>query len=199
MANLACIGFVGTNYNNVVNKGDITRIPVLVGQCANAAEQGIKCSNTINNATSQALNIAKNNKVFCGLEKTVNFVRKNINPFIIASSTTKVILADKEDRKKTLLTEAGCLTGMFAGEGYMKRHLNKLIDKLPISAKWKPIAHGIIFVTGSLTASAIGEKIGKKLAKYWDTPLGKKEREAKEQIQLAEKSQQVYTPMNLKG
>ena len=86
------------------------------------------------------------------------------------------------------------------GEGYMKRHLNKLIDKLPISAKWKPIAHGIIFVAGSLTASTIGQKIGKKIAQYWDTPLGKKERAEKEQAKLATQTQQkVYTPMNLKG
>lgn len=200
MANLACIGFVGTNYNNVVNKGDLTRIPVLMGQCANAADQAIKCNNTVNNIVSSTLTSAKANKAFNGLAKTVNFVRRNINPFIVASSTAKVVLADKEDRKKTLLTEAGCLTGMFMGEGYMKRHLNKLIDKLPISAKWKPIAHGIIFVAGSLTASTIGQKIGKKIAQYWDTPLGKKERAEKEQAKLATQTQQkVYTPMNLKG
>ena len=89
MANLACIGFVGTNYNNVVNKGDLTRIPVLMGQCANAADQAIKCNNTVNNIVSSTLTSAKANKAFNGLAKTVNFVRRNINPFIVASSTEK--------------------------------------------------------------------------------------------------------------
>lgn len=194
MANLACIGFVGTNYNNVVNKGDFTRIPVLVGQCVNAADQGIKCNNTINNAVNHALVSAKSNKVFNGFAKSVNFVRKNINPFIVASSSAKVILADKEERTKTLITEAGCVGGMFMGEGYMKKHLDKLINKLPISARWQPIAHGIIFVAGSITASTIGQKIGKKVAQYWDTPLGKEEKTTKETKQQAK----VYEPMNLK-
>ncbi len=195
-ANLACIGFVGTNYNNVVNKGDITRLPVLVGQCANATEQAIKCNNTINNAANKVLNVANGNKVFNRFAKSVNFVRKNINPLIIASSGAKVVFADKEERKKTLLTETGTLAGMFLAEGKMKKHLNKVLDKLPISPKWRPVIHGLIFIAGSLTGSTIGNKIGKKIAQFWDTPLGKEERAAKEQAQAQQK---VYEPMNLKG
>lgn len=194
MANLACIGFVGTNYNNVVNKGDITRLPVLVGQCANAAEQGIKCNRTINQAANQVLNVASGNKVFNGFAKSVNFVRKNINPLIIASSGAKVVFADKEERTKTLITETGTLTGMFLAEGKMKKHLDKLLDKLPISPKWRPVVHGLIFISGSLTGSTIGNKIGKKVAQFWDTPLGKEERITKEQSQQQHKA---YEPMKL--
>lgn len=196
MANLACIGFVGTNYNNVVNKGDITRLPVLVGQCANAAEQGIKYSRTINQAANQVLNVANGNKVFNGLTKSVNFVRKNINPLIVASSTAKVVFADKEERTKTLITETGTLAGMFLFEGKMKKHLDKILDKLPISPKWRPVIHGLIFIAGSLTGSTLGNKLGKKIAQLWDTPLGKAERAAKEQ---AQKQQKAYEPMNLKA
>lgn len=194
MANLACIGFVGTNYNNVVNKGDITRLPVLIGQCANATDACLSSSSTGKTILEKTLQYLNNDKVCKKLTKSVNFVRKNINPFIIGSSTAKVLMAEKEERKKTLLTEAGTLAGMFLAEGKMKKHLDKLLDKLPISPKWRPVVHGLIFISGSLTGSTIGNKIGKKVAQFWDTPLGKEERITKEQSQQQHKA---YEPMKL--
>jgi hypothetical protein len=198
MAGLATVGFVGTNYNNVCNKGDWTRIPVLTGQCFNALDEGLKIAKKEDAVKKTVDTIAKSDKLFSYSTKVINFVKKNINPLIVASSTIKVALADKEDRTKTFLTEAGCVTGMFLGEGWMKKNLSKYLEKLPVEKKWLPIIEGVVFVCGSLTSSTIGQKIGKKLAQYWDVPLGKAEREAKRQ-QTNSSSDVVYTPMNIKA
>jgi hypothetical protein len=196
MAGLATLGFVGTNYNNVCNKGDWTRIPVLTGQCFNAIDEGIKYNSTIFNK-AQVLynncdNIAKTNKLFKYSTKAITFVKKHINPLIVASSAIKVALANKEDRTNTLLSEGGCVAGMFLGEGWMKKNLNKYLVKLPVERRWLPIIKGVVFVTGSITASTIGQKLGKSVAKCLDKPSDNKNAETPD-------SQQTYTPLNMKA
>lgn len=165
---LATYAFVGTNYDKVAS-GDWTRYPVLGGQCVNAlqatvetaAKHSTKAAHVADEATSIFSKWAKSDKVFNGLSKTVKFVKNNINPLIVASGATKVILAKKEDREKTLFSEGAMILGMFAGEGWMKKNLDtKVLSKLPIDKKWAPIVKGILFVTGSITASTIGQKIG---------------------------------------
>jgi hypothetical protein len=204
MAGLATVGFVGTNYNNVYNKGDWTRVPVLTGQCFNALDEGLKIAKKEEAVKKTVDTIAKTDKLFNYSTKVINFVRKNINPLIVASSTIKVALAKKEDREQTFFNEAGCVAGMFIGEGWMKKNLNKYLEKLPIEKKWLPIIEGVVFVCGSLTSSTIGQKIGKKLGQYWSVPLGKAEREAKAQAKVQTQetkstSSKVYTPMNVKA
>jgi hypothetical protein len=198
MAGLATLGFVGTNYNNVCNKNDWTRIPVLTGQCFNALDEGLKIAKKEETVKKTVDTIAKSDKLFNYSTKVINFVRKNINPLIVVSSTTKVVLAKKEDREKTFFNEAGCVAGMFIGEGWMKKNLNKYLEKLPIEKKWLPIIEGVVFVCGSLTSSTIGQKIGNKLSQYWNVPLGKAEREAKAQ-QMKSTSDEVYAPMDVKA
>ena len=152
--------------------GDIGRLPVTVGQGAAAVKAAAQMDNPISKALSQGLDIAKSDKVVSKLGKVVKFA-----------------LADKEERKSTIITESGCLAGMFLGEGLMKKHLDKVLAKLPINKKWIPIIKGIVFVAGSIGSSTIGQKIGKKAAEYWDKPLVSKEKQ----------EQKVYEPMKLKA
>lgn len=167
----ATYAFVGTNYDKVAS-GDLTRYPVLVGQIANAAQataetaakHSTKAAHVADEATSVFSKLAKSDKMFNGLSKTVKFVKNNINPLIVASGATKVVLAKKEDREKTLFSEGAMILGMFAGEGWMKKNLDtKVLSKLPIDKKWAPVVKGILFVAGSITASTIGQKIGEAL------------------------------------
>jgi len=183
---VASAGFILTNGNKVQN-GDIGRLPVFFGQVKNAIDAGAKSGTSIAKPAQAVINtcneIANSDKFFKGLGKTVNFVSNNINPLIIASSGLKIALAKKEDRKDTIISEVGMIGGMFAAEGWMKKNLIGILDKLPISGKWKPIIKGLIFITGSLTGSAIGEKLSKPVYNFLTTPLGKEARVAKQQAQ----------------
>ena len=75
---------------------------------------------------------------------------------------------------------------MFLGEGWMKKNLNPIIEKLPVSNKWKPVIKGLIFIGGSIGSSTIGQMLTEKAYKYWDKPLKQPE-------------QHVYQPMTLKA
>lgn len=154
---------------------NIGRLPVTIGQTASLIKAGAQYNNSVSKTTKTVLNnlkeVAKSDKVFNGLGKVVNFAADNINPLIVASSGLTVALADKEDRKKTIITEACCLAGMFTGEGWMKKNLDKYLEKLPVNKKLIPIIKGVTFVVGSITSSNIGEKVGKTVAEYWDKPL----------------------------
>ncbi len=179
--------------------GDIGRLPVTVGQSAAVIKAGAQYNNAIAKPIKIILDtcddIAKSDKVFNGLKKVVKFASDNVNPLIVASSGVKVALADKEERKSTLITEAGTLAGMFLGEGWMKKHLDNILAKLPINKKWLPIVKGIVFVTGSISASTLGSKIGKKAAEYWDKPLVNNEK----QLVSDNNSDKVYKPLDYKS
>lgn len=179
--------------------GDIGRLPVTVGQSAAVIKAGAQYNNAIAKPIKIILDtcddIAKSDKVFNGLKKVVKFASDNVNPLIVASSGVKVVMADKEERKSTLITEAGTLAGMFLGEGWMKKHLDNILEKLPINKKWLPIVKGIVFVTGSISASTLGSKIGKKTAEYWDKPLVNNEK----QLVSDNNSNKVYKPLDYKS
>lgn len=179
--------------------GDIGRLPVTVGQSAAVIKAGAQYNNAVAKPIKMILDtcddIAKSDKVFNGLKKVVKFASDNVNPLIVASSGVKVVMADKEERKSTLITEAGTLAGMFLGEGWMKKHLDNILEKLPINKKWLPIVKGIVFVTGSISASTLGSKIGKKAAEYWDKPLVNNEK----QLVSDNNSDKVYKPLDYKS
>jgi hypothetical protein len=189
-SDVATIGFVFRNGQKVSN-GDAGRIPVLAGQTCNAIKAGATSGKAIAKPAQAIITaceeVAKTDKLFNGLGKVVKFASNNVNPLIAASSGLKVVLAKEEDRKKTFITEAGCVGGMLLGEGWMKKNLVGYLDKMPISGKWKPIVKGLIFITGSIGCSTIGQKLGKQLADVIDIPWGKEER-AKKQQQEACKS-----------
>lgn len=177
---------------------NIGRLPVTVGQCAAVVKAGSQYNNTVSKQTKAVLNtfeeIAKSDKVFGGLTKAVKFASDHVNPLIVASSGVKVLTSD--DKKSAIIAESGCLAGMFLGEGWMKKNLDRILTKLPINKKWLPIIKGVIFVCGSITASTIGQKIGQKAAKYWDKPLFA---EQKINTDDSKTSQKAYAPMDIKA
>lgn len=181
--------------------GDIGRFPVTVGQSAAAlkafSQTNSAAAKPIRTILNNCSEIAKSDKIFNGLSKTVKFASKHVNPLIAASSGLKVALADKKDRKNTLISESGCIAGMLLGEGWMKKNLDGVLTKLTEKkcipgGKWLPIIKGAAFVAGSVTASTIGQKIGKTAAKYCDKPL-------ENTATTSETSPKVCTSMDVKA
>lgn len=169
--------FAFRNANKTANE-NIGRLPVTVGQGAAVIKAGAQYNNAVSKQAKVVLNtideVAKTDKVFGGLTKAVKFAANHVNHFIVGSSGLNVLTAKKEDRKKTIIAESGSLAGMFIGEGLMKKHLEGVLAKLPISKKWAPIVKGVTFVIGSITSSNIGQSIGEKVAKEIDKPTPKK-------------------------
>lgn len=148
---------------------NIGRLPVTVGQSAALIKAGAKYSNSAQHVLDTLNDIAKSDKIFKGISETVNFAAKHVNPLIVASSGYTVLTSDK--KKSALITEVGSLAGMFIGEGWMKKNLDGILNKLPINKKWLPVVKGILFVGGSIGSSTIGQNIGKFAADHWDKPL----------------------------
>lgn len=184
-SDVATVGFAIRNVDKTTS-GDLGRLPVAVGQTVNAIKAGAEYNSFLKRGVNVVKKVAESDSVFKGISKGVKFVSNNINPLIVVSSGYNVLTAKKEERKKTLFSEAGCIAGMFLGEGWMKKNLNSIIEKLPVSNKWKPVIKGLIFIGGSIGSSTIGQMLTEKAYKYWDRPLKQPE-------------QHVYQPMTLKA
>lgn len=184
-SDVATVGFAIRNIDKTTS-GDWGRLLVAVGQTANAIKAGAEHNSFLKSGVNAIKKVAESDSVFNGVSKGVKFVSNNINPLIVVSSGYNVLTAKKEERKKTLFSEAGCIAGMFLGEGWMKKNLNPIIEKLPVSNKWKPVIKGLIFIGGSIGSSTIGQKLTEKAYKYCDKPLKQPE-------------QHVYQPMALKA
>lgn len=184
-SDLATVGFAIRNVDKTTS-GDLGRLPVAVGQTVNAIKAGAEYNSFLKRGVNVVKKVAESDSVFKGISKGVKFVSNNINPLIVVSSGYNILTAKKEERKKTLFSEAGCIAGMFLGEGWMKKNLNPIIEKLPVSNKWKPVIKGLIFIGGSIGSSTIGQMLTEKAYKYWDKPLKQPE-------------QYVYQPMTLKA
>lgn len=169
--------FAVRNAGKTTNE-NIGRLPVTVGQGAAVIKAGAQYNNAVSKQVNVVLKacdeVAKSDKIFGGLTKAVKFASDHVNPLIVASSGLNIALA--EDKKSTAIAETGCIAGMFLGEGWMKKNLDTVLNKLPVNKKWIPVIKGVTFVAGSITASTIGQKIGKKAAEYWDKPLVKTEK-----------------------
>lgn len=184
-SDVATVGFAIRNVDKTTS-GDLGRLPVAVGQTVNAIKAGAEYNSFLKRGVNVVKKVAESDSVFKGISKGVKFVSNNINPLIVVSSGYNILTAKKEERKKTLFSEAGCIAGMFLGEGWMKKNLNPIIEKLPVSNKWKPVIKGLIFIGGSIGSSTIGQMLTEKAYKYWDKPLKQPE-------------QYVYQPMTLKA
>ena len=182
-SDVATVGFAIRNVDKTTS-GDLGRLPVAVGQTVNAIKAGAEYNSFLKRGVNAVKKVVESDSVFKGVSKGVKFVSNNINPLIVVSSGYNVLTAKKEERKKTLFAEAGCIAGMFLGEGWMKKNLNPIIEKLPVSNKWKPVIKGLIFIGGSIGSSTIGQMLTEKAYKYWDKPLKQPE-------------QHVYQPMTL--
>lgn len=184
-SDVATVGFAIRNIDKTTS-GDWGRLLVALGQTANAIKAGAEHNSYLKSGVNALKKVAESDSVFKGVSKGVKFVSNNINPLIVVSSGYNVLTAKKEERKKTLFSEAGCIAGMFLGEGWMKKNLNPIIEKLPVSNKWKPVIKGLIFIGGSIGSSTIGQKLTEKAYKYCDKhPI--------------ESEQHVYQPMTLKA
>ena len=163
MLDVANILFFVRNGNRTQN-GEGGRGLVAVGQGVKFFNQVSKYDNMFGNATKSAISafkrISESDKTFKYISKGVKFASENVNPLICVSSGINVLTSD--DKQTALISEAGNLAGMFAMEGWMKKHLDGIVEKLPISKKWKPIVRGIAFVIGSIGASTICYKLAKK-------------------------------------
>lgn len=172
--------------------GDIGRLPVTVGQAASVVKASAQYGNPFSRTIKQGLRILNSDYVARNLGKVVKFASDHVNPLIVVSSGIKVAMADKEERTNMIIAETGCLAGMFAGEGWMKKNLAKYLDKIPMSKKWVPILKGIVFVTGSISCSMLGEKLGKEFAKLVN---GKPKEKQETQAQTVP----VYNPLNYRA
>ena len=163
MLDIANILFFVRNGNRTQN-GEGGRGLVTIGQGAKFFKQVKDYDNVFGDMTKSAINafskISENEKTFKYLAKGVKFASENVNTLICVSSGINVLTSD--DKQTAIISEAGNLAGMFAIEGWMKKHLDGLIEKLPISKKWKPIARGIAFVCGSIGVSTLCYKLAKK-------------------------------------
>ena len=184
-SDVATVGFAVRNIDKTTS-GDWGRLLVALGQTANAIKAGAEHNSYLKSGVNALKKVAESDSVFKGVSKGVKFVSNNINPLIVVSSGYNVLTAKKEERKKTLFSESGCIAGMFLGEGWMKKNLNPIIEKLPVSNKWKPVIKGLIFIGGSIGSSTIGQMLTEKAYKYWDKPLKQPE-------------QHVYQPKTLKA
>ena len=191
---LVATGIFAARNSGKTSNGDIGRLPVTVGQTTSVVKAAAQYGNPFSRTLKKGLNILGNDKVASKLGKVATFASEHINPLLVVSSGIKVAMSKKEERKNTIIQEAGLLGGMFAGEGWMKRNLTKYLDKLPINKKWMPLIKGVTFVAGSIGCSTLGHKIGTEVAKVWDKPLGNPESAKPEQIE-----QKAYEPLNIKA
>ena len=172
--------------------GDVGRSAVAAGQAAGLVQEVSKYDGLVANSARSALsvfsNLAKENKAFEYATKAVKFAADNVNPLICASGVVKTAMSD--DKIGTGVTEATALTAMFAGEGMIKKYYDKAVnsssvkngiknlsknkimkpvfeylEKHQLKGKAGAIIKGLLFVGGSMTSYAIGQKFGETTAK----------------------------------
>ncbi len=156
---------------------------VAIGQGAKVVKQICDYDNIFSRGAKSAVKafktVAENDKIFNGISKGVKFASENVNPLIVVSSGINVLTS--EDKQSTIIAEVGNLAGMFAVEGWMKKHLDDVLKNLPINQKWMPIVRGIAFVIGSIGASTLCYNIGKVFASKLKTINEKSQLEQNQQ------------------
>ena len=182
--------FAYRNANKTKN-GDIGRGAVTVGQTAGLVQEIAKydgaVASTARSAVSVFSDLAKKNKAFEYAGKATKFAVNNVNPLICVSGGIKTAMSD--DKVKTGITEAAALSAMFAGEGLIKAKYDKMVasqtvrngikylskskifkpafeylKKHKLEGKAAAVLKGLIFVAGSMTSYAVGQKLGEPVA-----------------------------------
>ncbi len=172
--------------------GEIGRSAVTVGQTAGLVQEAAKGSSVFSGLARSTIsgfsNLAKDYKALDYTGKAVKFAADNVNPLICASGVIKTAMSD--DKVGTGVTEVAALGTMFAGEGLIKLHYDKIVNsdtvkqtgktlaKVPIikqtcdyvtkhklGGKIGAITKGLVFVGGSMGSYAVGEKIGNDAAR----------------------------------
>lgn len=188
--------FCYRNFKKTEN-GEIARAPVFVFQGAKVLAATGKAVNQYDNSIAKTASETvsewskyKNQyKALDYVDKGTKWGMNHINHLICAASIYKVAKANPDDKVNTAVVEAGTLSGMFAGEGWMKENLGNYINEKQVAefaeklankqglaevsefllksgnaGKVASIAKGVTFVTGSIAASTLGGKIGKCVA-----------------------------------
>ena len=186
--------FCYRNFQKTEN-GEVARVPVFVFQGAKVLAATGKAvhqyDNSIAKSASEAVSewskYKKQYKALDYVEKGTKWGMNHINHLLCAASVYEV--AKSDDKVNTAVVEAGALSGMFAGEGWMRENLGKYINEKQVAefaeklankqglaevsefllksgnaGKVASIAKGVTFVTGSVAASTLGGKIGKCVA-----------------------------------
>jgi len=180
-------------YNNIrkVENGEKARGSVVFAQGAKIAQAVAKYHDSTANGASEAYNIfgkyANKSKILDYAGKGINWATRNVNPLICASAAYKTVKSD--NKVHTGITQIGALSGMFLGEGLMKRNSDKVINEENIKklaekvkdvkgfksiaktileggngGKIASIIKGIAFVAVSMTSYNIGQKLGEDTA-----------------------------------
>lgn len=163
-------------YRNVgkTQNGEIGRAPVAAAQALGVANEIAHYNSKVAKGADAAISafngLAKKSKVMEGVVKATKWGVNNVNPMICISSGIKVAMS--EDKTSTAIKEVGALSAMFAGEAIAKRVLPVLVKKLPVGNKAGAVIKGLGFVAASIASYAVGEKLGKDLAKGIKTDIG---------------------------
>lgn len=189
---LASTIFAVRNFDKTKN-GEVGRSTVALGQTAGVVQEIAKydglASKTARSALSVFSELAKENKVFEYAGKFTKFTVDNINPLICLSGVIKTISSD--DKEKTAITEAAALSTMFAGEYFVKKNYDNIVNsssfkntlkKTSQSKYLKPlfeflekhkfkgkaglIIKGLFFVSASMGSYSIGQKFGDDLSDW---------------------------------
>ena len=186
----SCI-FACRNVDKTKN-GDVGRSTVALGQTAGLLQEVSKYDGLAANSARSALSVfsklANEHKAFEYAGKAVQFAADNVNPLICASGVLKTAMSD--DKVGTGVTEVAALSAMFAGEGMIKKNYDKAVnsktvkegisklsktkvlkplfeylEKHKLKGKAGAIIKGLLFVGGSMTSYAVGQKFGETTAK----------------------------------
>lgn len=173
---IASLAFCYSSEEKAKN-GHIGRFPVILGQARNAVvsikdsimDLDNSLSKSAQSATEAYERLAESNKFIDYAGKTVGFISKHVNKFIIGSSALDVALA--KDKKTTAVENTLGLGAMYGAENLYKKYAReedfaegigkclKNCSKGEIKAI-AHIAHGVPFVAASLFSYYIGGKFG---------------------------------------
>ena len=161
-------------------------------------------------ALSRTLNSsAKTSKMLEWASKGANIAGELVNPLLCVAAGARVLNA--EDKKSSLIQESAAMAGMFAVEGVIKSNLGlngkpakyinnkflanlaketkaflattKFLNKVPTN-RLTGILKAAIFVVGSCTGFALGQKAGKLITKNTTEKDFQTKKMIKEQMQL---------------
>ena len=174
-------------------------------------------------ALSKTLNSSKNtSKLLEWTSKGAKLAGDLVNPLLCVAAGARVLNA--EDKKSSLIQEGAAMAGMFAVEGFIKSNLGlagkpakyvnnkfmlnmakntktflattKFLNKIPTN-RLTGILKAAIFVIGSCTGFALGQKAGKLITKNTTEKDFQTKKMLKEQIQLAELLKKEQTSINI--
>lgn len=163
------------------NDGHVVRYAVALGQTKKVVDYVKQLDNVVGQTAktaTQAFGVASKESIFLeGMGKFASFSSTHINPLIIASAGLDILQSD--NKAEAAVISATSLGTMFTVENLMKKHLKDLtktkgfskitniLETVLKGTKYgkyvAPVIEGLLFVTGSITAYNVGNKIGQTI------------------------------------